>query len=82
MNNPVWKNQTVTLIKPLHRDGGNTTQVLVQMITHEKHVALVEQYASEDDNNRALYRELVKAGTGLPDTDINALVMPDYNSLI
>lgn len=82
MNNPVWKNQTVTLIKPLQRDSGSTAQVLVQMITHAQHAALVDQYGSEDDNNRALYRELVKAGTGLTDTDINALVMPDYNSLI
>jgi hypothetical protein len=42
----------------------------------------VEQHGSEDDNNRALYHELVKAGTVLMDTDINALVMPDSNSLI
>lgn len=71
MNNPVWKNQTFTLVKPLQRDSGTSAKLM--MITHEKHVSLVDQYGSEDDNNRALYRELVKAGTGLIDTDINAL---------
>lgn len=47
MNNPVWKDQTVTLIKLLQRDSGNTTQVLVQMITHAQHAALVDQYGAK-----------------------------------
>lgn len=78
-----WLAPVITFICGLVRDSQETIkQLTANMITHEKHVALIEGFSSEKDNNRKLYRELIKAATGFSDAEIKRLKAPDYNSLL
>jgi hypothetical protein len=49
------------------------------MLTHGQHKAIVD--AHEGDSN-VIYRELIKLGTGLNETALKKLLVPDYNSLL
>ncbi|WP_051560184.1 phage tail assembly protein [Marinobacterium jannaschii] len=79
-----WIEPVIALLVELVRTSTETVKslVLVNMLTHEQHVALIDEFASDADGNRKLYRELIKAAFGLDEVEVKKMAVPDYNSLL
>lgn len=79
MSNPIWQNQTVTLMQPLTRDNDSTANTLsLSMLSYQQHQQILVQHPDDTD---AIYRALIKQGFGLTETELTRLVVPDYNAL-
>ncbi len=75
----IWKSLTITLLKPITIAGNNKTSLMLTMLSHDQHRTLID---AAGDDTTTIYRELVKAGTGLTESELKQLVAPDYNSLL
>jgi hypothetical protein len=76
----IYQAATLTLMQPIQLDDQpSISQVTLSMLTHGQHKSIVD--AHEGDST-VIYRELIKLGTGLKESVLIKLLVPDYNSLL
>lgn len=79
---------SITLLQAIKNVAGNLIEkISLQMINHQQHSEIIDQRNAQDSlddkqTTTAIYRDLIKLGTGLTEAELQQLILPDYNSLL
>ena len=77
---PFYQAPTITLIRAIKdAKAQSITQLTLNILSHQQHKAIIDLH---EDDTETIYRELVKLGTGLSESELKQLVLPDYNTLL